>query len=225
MKIERPFPHEDEDNFRSCVAFTAKERDFTPNLIEKDYFCSLILSAFAEIGDDLVFKGGTCLGKVFLDFFRLSEDLDFTISVSSAAARSHRRRAIAPYKEAVDALARQLPGITVKELLTGRNESTQYVAAVKYASLVSLGKGSIKIEIGLREELLSAPSRRPVRTLLLDSVTGDAILSPFPFVCIDPQEAWAEKTRAALCRLEPAIRDFFDPGLRGTRKTCQSAVS
>lgn len=210
MQIERPFPHEDADHFRSCIAFTAKERDFIPNLVEKDYFCSLILSVFAGIGDDLVFKGGTCLGKVFLDFFRLSEDLDFSVSVSRAAKRSHRRKVIAPYKEAVDALTQQLPGVAVKELLTGRNESTQYVAAVEYASLTSLGKGSIKIEIGLREELLCAPSHCPVQTLLRNSITGDIVLAPFPFVCIDQQEAWAEKTRAALCRLEPAIRDFFD---------------
>jgi len=81
MTIERPFPHEDADQFRSCIAFTAKEKDFAPNLVEKDYFCSLVLSALDGCGDDLVFKGGTCLGKVFLDFFRLSEDLDFGISL------------------------------------------------------------------------------------------------------------------------------------------------
>jgi len=210
MTIERPFPHEDADQFRSCIAFTAKEKDFAPNLVEKDYFCSLVLSALAGCGDDLVFKGGTCLGKVFLDFFRLSEDLDFSISLPSQAKRSHRRKTIAPYKSALDALPGQLPGIAIEEALTGRNESTQYVAVVEYASLISPGQGRIKIEIGLRETLLNVPSRCPVQTLLLNSVTGASVLPPFSFLCINQQEAWAEKARAALCRLEPAIRDFFD---------------
>ena len=210
MKIKRPFLYEDADYFRSCIAFTARERGFDPNLVEKDYFCSLILSSLSGVEGDLVFKGGTCFGKVFLDFFRLSEDLDFSISLPPTAKRSHRRIAIAVYKSALDALPEQLPGIALKEALTGRNESRQYIAVVEYASLISPGKGRIKIEIGLREELLVVPSSCLVQTLLVDSVTGAPVLPPFHFPCIDQQEAWAEKARAALCRRDVAIRDFFD---------------
>ena len=31
-----------------------------------------------RMGDDLVFKGGTCLTKVHAELYRLSEDLDYT---------------------------------------------------------------------------------------------------------------------------------------------------
>jgi hypothetical protein len=51
---------------------------------------------------------------------------------------------------------------------------------------------------------------RPARTLLKDPFSGRDILAPFAVRVMNEQEAWAEKTRAALCRLEPAIRDFFD---------------
>jgi hypothetical protein len=44
------------DLFRAALAFTAAERGFLPHLIERDYFCSVILSLLSHAGDDLVFR-------------------------------------------------------------------------------------------------------------------------------------------------------------------------
>ena len=54
-----------------------------PRLIEKDYFCTVLLLDHLchGGGEDLVFKGGTCLTKVHSELYRLSEDLDYTIPV------------------------------------------------------------------------------------------------------------------------------------------------
>lgn len=70
--------HNDTGLFREVVSYTATEMKFLPRLVEKDYFCSLLLEYFFPL-DTLVFKGGTCLAKVYTNFYRLSEDLDFTI--------------------------------------------------------------------------------------------------------------------------------------------------
>ena len=70
--------HEDRDWFLEAVNFTAAETGFSPRLIEKDYFCTVLLQYLAMAGV-LVFKGGTCLAKVHGEFYRLSEDLDFVI--------------------------------------------------------------------------------------------------------------------------------------------------
>ena len=83
------------DDLRAAVAFTAETTGFLPRLIEKDYFCSVVLEALAEADAGLVFKGGTCLAKVHAGFFRMSEDLDFTIPIDASASRAHRRRAVA----------------------------------------------------------------------------------------------------------------------------------
>ena len=73
--------HEDSDSFREAVNFTAAETKFAARLIEKDYFCTVLLGYFgAAVGEELIFKGGTCLAKVHADFYRLSEDLDFASS-------------------------------------------------------------------------------------------------------------------------------------------------
>ena len=44
----------------------------------------------------LVFKGGTCLSKVYADFYRLSEDLDLVVPVPIDARRSARSELAAP---------------------------------------------------------------------------------------------------------------------------------
>src|SRR5262245_49319655 len=83
--------HEDAAMFREAVQFTAATSGFVPRLIEKDYFCTLLLAYLSETaGDDLVFKGGTCLTKVHSELYRLSEDLDYTIPVPLNAPRKER---------------------------------------------------------------------------------------------------------------------------------------
>ena len=68
------------DEFRAAVEFTAAETGFVPTLIEKDFWCSLILwRLFRDPDCPLVFKGGTLLSKAYVVFNRLSEDLDFTL--------------------------------------------------------------------------------------------------------------------------------------------------
>jgi len=45
-------------------------------LIEKDFYLNVLLSELNL--QEYALKGGTCLAKIYLDYFRFSEDLDFT---------------------------------------------------------------------------------------------------------------------------------------------------
>jgi len=92
--------HEDPVLFREAVSFTSAETRFLTRLIEKDYFCTILLEYLAANVGRLVFKGGTCLAKVHADFYRLSEDLDFVIPVSISTSRSERRDLTAGLKTA-----------------------------------------------------------------------------------------------------------------------------
>ncbi|MEI8174298.1 MAG: nucleotidyl transferase AbiEii/AbiGii toxin family protein [Deltaproteobacteria bacterium] len=210
MMFERPFPHENAPRFESLLNFTASSEGFRPELIEKDYFCSLILAHLHAASNNLVFKGGTCLGKVHLNFFRLSEDLDFCVLSPNLRKRAVRQDCISPLKVAVESLPAGIPGLAVLDPLIGRNKSTQYIAVVSYTSLFRKKQGTLKIEIALREGLLRDPVHGSARTLLRDAFTGESALPPFLVQSIEFLEALAEKTRAALTRLPPAIRDFFD---------------
>lgn len=206
---DAPRLHEDRDLFTEAVRFTAAQTRFTARLIEKDYFCTVLLEYLAD-HTTLVFKGGTCLAKVHAGFYRLSEDLDFIVPIAVDTSRAERRQMAAPMKNGIALLPEQLSGFRVVEPLTGANESRQYLGVVGYQSFLTGEEESIKLEVGLREPLLTASERCEAHTLLLDPVTNEPSLVPINLTCMSRQEAFAEKFRAALTRREPAVRDFFD---------------
>jgi predicted nucleotidyltransferase component of viral defense system len=210
MKPDAPPLHEDPELFREAVRYTAAETGFAARLIEKDYFCSLVLAHLAQAAAELVFKGGTCLAKVHVGFHRMSEDLDFVLPTSVDSTRSERSRRSAPAKAAISALPRRDRAFRIAQPLTGANESLQYVATIAYDSGLARQEESIRIEIGLREPLLTPSVSGQARTLLLDPVSGRTRLDPISIAVLSLDEALAEKFRAALSRRDVAIRDFFD---------------
>jgi predicted nucleotidyltransferase component of viral defense system len=214
MSVAKPPPitvHEDVDLFREALRFTAAQSGFTGRLIEKDYFCTVLMAYLdAAAGDDLVFKGGTCLTKVHSELYRLSEDLDYTIPVRSETSRSERSRRVQGVKAALSQVSQLLPVFRVVAPLRGANNSTQYVATVAYSSMISRKDETIKIEVSLREPLLMPIVQGRARTLLLNPVSNTALVSPVSLSNIAKTEALAEKFRAALSRRDVAIRDFYD---------------
>lgn len=204
--------HEDHALFREAVLFTAGQTGLNATLVEKDYYCSVVLQYLYEQPEcPLIFRGGTCIGKVFADFYRLSEDLDFLISTPSKTGASLRKQKMAPVKECVKKVSEEIGILALLEDFTGHNGSRQYVAYVAYPSLfLSEESARIKIEVGLRETTLTAPVRLKARTLLLNPFTRKPMVPEIEVITLSMQEAIAEKLRAALTRLEPAIRDFFD---------------
>jgi predicted nucleotidyltransferase component of viral defense system len=202
--------HEDPILFREAVRFTATQTGFVPRLIEKDYFCTVVLEFLAASTATLVFRGGTCLAKVHTEFYRLSEDLDFAIPTPLDASRSDRSLLAVESKRAIGTIGRQVAGLRIVTALTGANESSQYAAVLGYASLLGGRDETIKIEIGLREPLLQPATPGEARTLLLDPIANAPLVPGLPIPCLSRAEAMAEKLRAALSRREAAVRDFYD---------------
>ena len=203
--------HNDPELFTASVKFTADQTGFAPNLIEKDYLCSLVLAYLESSSDDsLIFKGGTCLAKVYFDFNRLSEDLDFVVSTPTEATRKERSARMTSSKKTISDLPSTHRILRVQEPLAGRNQSRQYLATLSYTSFVTGNEETIKLEIGLREPLLTKPIEAEARTILLNAANPGKILPAVPVTCLSVEEALAEKFRAALSRRDVAIRDFYD---------------
>ncbi len=168
-----PWPHEDERQFRDALAYTAAETGFSARLIEKDYFCSIVLSELQPLfGSGLVFKGGTALSKVHAGFHRLSEDLDFGISIDGNTTQAERRAAIKDAKEYLHEMAVRLSWLSELNPLTGANRSTQYNGAYAYTSRITGEQETIKIEIALREPVVEAVESRGAETILMDPLSG-----------------------------------------------------
>ena len=84
------------------------------------------------------------------------------------------------------------------------------MAAVGYDSLLGQQQETIKIEVGLREPLLTPVISGRSADDLAQPASEQPMVAPVSVRCIDKSKAMAEKFRAALSRREPAIRDFFD---------------
>jgi hypothetical protein len=141
--------HEDQAFFREAVLFTAGQTGLNATLIEKDYFCTVLLQYLYDQPDSpLIFRGGTCIGKVYTDFYRLSEDLDFMISTPPEASISVRRKRIAPVRAWVRPISEAMSILTLPEDFSGHNSSRQYVAYVTYPSVFLTEEAArIKIEV------------------------------------------------------------------------------
>lgn len=210
-EVHFPYPHDtDPDIFREALAYSEATTGFTATLIEKDYYCSLILQYFFDSDTSLVFKGGTCLSKVYADFYRLSEDLDLIIPVAANTSRDQRRSDMKPVKRIFDELPAVVRGVAILEAFGGHNESRQYIGYLEYQSAVIEKQEKIKVEVGLREPLLSRVESKTARTLIVNPFTDQPFLPVFTVRAMAVKEAYAEKLRAAMTRKGPAIRDFFD---------------
>ncbi len=94
--------HSNKDEFLKILGRASAQTGFPLRLLEKDYYITVVLSGINELSNNLVFKGGTCFSKIYYSYYRLSEDLDFTLKLSTDnATRSVRRNAIKPIKEVV----------------------------------------------------------------------------------------------------------------------------
>ena len=212
--------HEDAELFREALSYTQAATGFGARLVEKDYYCSLVLEDLLAVTNPRwVFKGGTCLSKVHSDFYRMSEDLDFAFSVPVDVPRAQRSKMMGPMKEHLAKLAGRQACFKVVDTLRGFNNSTQYIGELSYKSVVTGQDESIKVEFSIREPILEVVEYLPARTLLVDPFRQAAVVAAVGVPVLSCREAYAEKLRAALCRREPAIRDFYDidQGVRSGR--------
>jgi len=203
--------HNNKEEFIKVVELAAKQKGFLPLLMEKDYYLTLILSRVNELSENLIFKGGTCLNKVYFSYYRLSEDLDFSMQLpASTLTRGIRRTAIQPVKDKIKKFIEQF-GIRLDETEEpGRNESKQYIYYFVYQSVLSPVEGKIKFEIGLRYNPVLKPEKHKVQHHFLHPFTEELLFDGGEVHCLALKEVVAEKLRAAATRKIIAPRDFYD---------------
>jgi len=81
---------DDPDLLWEAIVYTGTGMNYNPynpRLVEKDYFCSVLLEHLSTSNAGITFKGGTCLSKIHGNLYRLSEDVDFTISTPPDVTR------------------------------------------------------------------------------------------------------------------------------------------
>ena len=203
--------HRNKEDFVEILQRSAKQKRFVLPLIEKDYYLTLILSRIHELSQDLIFKGGTCLNKIYFAYYRLSEDLDFSMKLPRyEATRGERRKCIESVKNKIKKFVESLDMKIEDVGNPGRNESKQYVYYLLYPSAIRSLEGRIKLEIGLRFNPVLPAQSLSVQHAFLHPFTGEPLFDGGKVNCLSLKEIVSEKLRAAALRETIAPRDFYD---------------
>ena len=203
--------HKDKDKFSKLVDRIASQTGFYAPLMEKDYYITILLSRINELSENLIFKGGTCLNKIYYAYYRLSEDLDFSMRLLGyTTTRANRRKSIQPVKDNIESFAKRF-GMHVEGVENaGRNESKQYIYYFVYDSAMVPTEQTIKFEIGLRFNPIDKTETQAVQHKFIHAFTGEPLFDGGRINCLSLNEIVSEKLRAAALRLTIAPRDFYD---------------
>ena len=79
--------HSEKKIFLSVLENVSRNSGIQADLIEKDYYVTLILKELAAASDKIVFKGGTSLSKAHKAINRFSEDVDISFTEYIGASR------------------------------------------------------------------------------------------------------------------------------------------
>lgn len=95
----------DKKVLKDVIYYLSDEQGFIASVIEKDFHLTRILNKVNRyLSTNIVFKGGTLLNKVYLNYHRLSEDLDFAYRRDvDLSMRGKRSKAIIPIREKISA--------------------------------------------------------------------------------------------------------------------------
>lgn len=171
---------------RADILRIARRKGFPAGTIEKEYILTLFLAQITGLNSNLIFKGGTALSKVYLDYYRISEDLDFTYignDMNSAI-------------ETIHTISKNL-NLEIKD----ENETSKsYNAEIKFTGPLQY-QNFIKIDISMRENLIFEPKMVNINTFYDE-------IEPFTVRVFDLREILAEKIRTLIQRSKP--RDYFD---------------
>jgi len=179
--------------------------------------------------NNFLFKGGTCLTKCYLGYYRFSEDLDFTYKkqelFKNKSEKQIRKEISIILKQIIDLIE-----IISKKnnLIFKNNNDTKYIEygggnkfiTIKlwYLSVIENRTQFIKIQFNFVDKLIYPPTLREVNNIFSQDNKNIQFLFPSSkylftkqqIYCYDIKEIYLEKNRAILTRKGVKARDFID---------------
>ena len=176
------------------------------DIVEKDYVLGWVLwgiGADPLLGRTWVFKGGTCLKKCYIETYRFSEDLDFTVIDDGPIAPEE---VVAAVERVLDRVSQE-SGIDFasrppycRSRPSGESaEGRLYYRGPRNAP----GPARIKLDLTKDEVVVRPPVLRSI-----SHDYPDALPEPAQVRCYSFDEVFAEKLRALAERSRP--RDLYD---------------
>ncbi|MEI8334117.1 MAG: nucleotidyl transferase AbiEii/AbiGii toxin family protein [Chloroflexota bacterium] len=183
-----------------------REWGLREDVVEKDYVLGWTLWGIGtdpELGARWAFKGGTCLKKCYIETYRFSEDLDFTVLPGLATTEETVTAALVRVLQRTG----EVSGIDFSvrpPLLRLRPDGTSLEGRIYYRGPRAAPEAaSIKIDLSLAEVVARPPVLRRI-----SHPYPDALPEPASVRCYSFDEVFAEKIRAMGERGRP--RDLYD---------------
>ncbi len=123
--------HHDREAFEELLVGASNELAIPTNIIEKDYYVTIVLKSLSEKLEDMVFKGGTSLTKCYQLLDRFSEDIDISYTAESGTPGEARKRQL---KKAVVATVDKL-GFSITNLNDTRSRRNYNCYRASYPSI------------------------------------------------------------------------------------------
>lgn len=182
----------------------ATENKVNDRQIEKDYILSWVLFAISKneiLSKALVFKGGTVLKKAYIDDYRFSEDLDFTLldeGITNDQIKAEFKKLFEFIREAANIVMQ----IDEKKWTIHESGSPQFYIDYVGPLKGNMGSRDLKIDITRGEVLETEIESKSIFRIYSDLEEG------FVLQCYSLSEVLIEKMAALMGRTEP--RDLYD---------------
>lgn len=163
------------------------ETGFNTKTLLKDYYLTVILFLINGV-NGIYFKGGTALQKTFLDYSRMSEDIDFTLTKD--------------VKIAIKEIEKILEESKLFSRITKDKDVEGFTRLVVHYKGFSGEDGFVFIDLNKRAKLLTKPENHKIKHFYKENIPD------FSFNTLSKDEMIAEKVAAAIGRNKP--RDHYD---------------
>ena len=163
--------HENREEFRNAVNFTAKEIGYQAAIVEKDYYVTMILKGLAERLPYIVFKGGTSLSKCYGVIDRFSEDIDIT---TDARLGDSQKKNV---KKVIQEIAEEL-GIVIPNISETRSRRSYNRYLLAYETVT--GKLNEEIQPAVILETSYAETSFPNVVMPVHSYLGNVLRTEAP---------------------------------------------
>jgi predicted nucleotidyltransferase component of viral defense system len=203
------------------------------DLLEKDLILHQILTDLSQdefFSNNFVFKGGTCLTKCYLGYYRFSEDIDFTWKDQSVYQSKSQTKIRGLLSETIDKAGSIFEGIAKKRALNFKcdKQDRHYVELggsnkmctfkIWYQAEMLNVESFVKVQMNFVEKLIFTPQKGKLSASQCKQSDELAFLFPeyaeycqtISLYVYDTREILCEKVRSILTREGFKVRDFLD---------------
>ena len=167
--------HLHKDDFALLIRRAAEHSGISADIIEKDYYVTLMLEELAGKQDTIkaYFKGGTCLYKIYAPMQRFSEDIDLTVCVKGIS-NSQAKKMLEHSSKKFDSLRLDT------ENSANENHKGSITQMYQYDSCFDVPVDPLqryeKVKVEATSFTISEPTEKNwIHPLLVDALPGDIV--------------------------------------------------